>query len=133
MIYPMFAMVVMTIGVGLIAFVVRIKSVTSGGVSPKAYALMGGDGYPEIVTKTTRCLNNQFEVPVLFYVGCLAYLSLDVTSFIALVFAWGFVALRIVHAYILMTYNHLMHRLIVFWLSVLMVLCLWVLLITKLG
>ncbi len=133
MIYPMFTMVVMTIGIGLIAFVVRIKSVTSGSVSPKAYKLMGGDGYPETVTKTTRCLNNQFEVPVLFYVGCLSYLSLEITSFVALVFAWAFVCIRVVHAYILMTYNHLMHRLVVFWLSVLMVLCLWVLLIIELN
>ncbi|MFL0803971.1 MAG: MAPEG family protein [Agarilytica sp.] len=133
MIYPMFAMVMITIGIGLIAFVVRIKSVKSGEVRVRAYKLMGSEEYPEGVVKTTRCLNNQFEIPVLFYVGCLAYLSLEVLSGLGLVFAWAFVGLRVVHAYILMTYNHLLHRLVVFWMSVLMVLCLWVQLILKVA
>ncbi|MFL0800253.1 MAG: MAPEG family protein [Agarilytica sp.] len=133
MIYPMFVMVVLTIGIGLVAFVVRVKSVKSGEVRARAYKLMGSEEYPESVVKTTRCLNNQFEVPVLFYVGCLSYLSLDVTSISGIVFAWAFVGIRIVHATILMTYNHLLHRLLAFWFSVLMVLGLWVSLMIKVA
>jgi len=72
MIYPMFLMILLTFIVGLIAFFTRVKSVKSKSVDPKAYKLMDSDNYPENVIKTTRNFNNQFEVPLLFYVGCLS-------------------------------------------------------------
>ena len=62
MLYPMISMVLLTFIVGLIAVKVRFDSVKGGKVSAKYYKLMQGENVPEIVTKTTRCFNNQFEI-----------------------------------------------------------------------
>jgi len=129
MIYPMFSMVLLTFIVGLIAFFTRVKSVKSESVDPKAYKLMDADNYPEAVIKTTRNFNNQFEVPLIFYVGCLSYLVLNISSSLALGLAWFFVILRVIHSCIHITYNHLLHRIAVFWSSFFVVFVLWLVLI----
>lgn len=125
----MFAMMLLTIFVGVATLFIRVKSVKSRQVKPQAYSLMDAESYPEAVIKSTRNFNNQFEVPVLLYVGCLAYMVLDISSALGLFFAWSFVALRIVHSFIHITYNHLLHRVVAFWTSVFMVLGLWLTLI----
>lgn len=133
MIYPMFAMVILTLAIGVMAFVIRVKSVRQGTVDPRSYKLMDADSYPDAVTKTTRSLSNQFEIPVLFYVACLAFLALGISSATGLFLAWLFVVFRVVHAYIHLTYNLLLHRIVAFWLSVFTVLALWICLILNAG
>lgn len=125
MFYPMFLMVLLTFTIGLITMKNRIASVKSGDVSPQYFKLMEGQEVPEIISKTTRSFNNQFEVPVLFYAGCILYISLGVESLIGLIFAWFFVILRYAHAYIHLTYNHLIHRMLSFWLSFICAMGLW--------
>lgn len=133
MIYPMFAMVVLTLAIGAMAFVIRVNSVRRGTVDPRSYKLMDAESYPDAVTKTTRSLSNQFEIPVLFYVVCLAFLALGISSTTGLFLAWLFVVFRVVHAYIHLTYNLLLHRIVAFWLSVFTVLALWVCLLLNAG
>ncbi len=125
MIYPMFSMVLLTFIVGCITMKCRIASVKSGAVSPKYFKLMDGQEVPELITKTTRCFNNMFEVPLIFYVGCLLYVSLGVDSLIGLLFAWLFVLMRFVHASVYLTYNHLIHRMLAFWFAFLSAMGLW--------
>lgn len=131
MIYPMFSMVLLTFIVGLIAVFTRIKSVTSKSIHIRAYKLMDADNYPESVIKTTRNFNNQFEVPLLFYVACLSFLVLNVSSILALTLAWAFVVLRVMHSFIHISYNGLLHRVIAFWLSFFVVFALWLVLIAN--
>jgi len=125
MFYPMFLMVLLTFIIGLITMKMRIANVKSGDVSPQYFKLMEGQEVPEIITKTTRSFNNQFEVPVLFYAGCIIYISLGVESLIGLALAWSFVLLRCIHAYIHLTYNHLIHRMLTFWFAFLSAVGLW--------
>ncbi len=125
MFYPMFLMVLLTFIVGLVTMKNRIASVKSGAVNAQYFKLMEGQEVPEIITKTTRSFNNQFEVPLLFYAGCILYISLGVESSIGLIFAWVFVLMRYIHAYIHLTYNHLIHRMLSFWLAFVSALGLW--------
>ena len=125
MIFAMFCMVIVTTIVGLTAFVARVKSVKSGQVKAKTFTLMRDEPLPDIVQKTTRNFNNQFEVPVLFYIACTLHVALDISNPISLVFAWAFVILRAIHAYIHITYNHLLHRIVAFWLAFFSVVGLW--------
>lgn len=126
MLYPMFAMVVLTVAIGCITVTTRFRSVRNGTVRASYYQLMAGDDVPRFVQQTTRNFNNQFEVPVLFYVVCSLYVSLGINSPLALGLAWGFVICRCVHSYIHLSYNHILHRLTAFWLAILCVLALWV-------
>jgi hypothetical protein len=129
MLYPMVLMVLLTFIVGLVTLKTRFASVRSGDVKVGYFKLMQGQEVPDRVTVTTRSFNNMFEVPVLFYVACTLYLSLGVESPPGLVFAWLFVALRYVHAFIHLTYNHLLHRMLSFWVSFICVLLLWTILL----
>jgi len=88
--------------------------------------LMQGEDVPEMITKTTRCFNNLFEIPILFYAVSILYISFGFESIVGVVFAWLFVFLRCIHAYIYLTYNHLIHRMAAFWLSFICVMVLWV-------
>ncbi len=126
MVYAMFAMVMLTFVIGSLAFYARVQSVRTRQVSPKFYRLMQGGELPEFVIKTSRSLSNQFEIPVLFYVVATLYVALGLTSNIALGLAWGFVALRIIHAAIHLSTNNLLHRMSVFWLANFVLLALWV-------
>ena len=126
LLYPMFIMVGLTFIVAGVAVKNRFASIKNNTVSAKYFRLMTGQPVPDSITKTTRNFNNQFEVPTLFYVVCTLYICLSVNSFAALLFAWLFVFFRIIHAYIHITYNNIVHRMLTFWLSLLCVLALWV-------
>ncbi|TGD76012.1 hypothetical protein E4634_00205 [Mangrovimicrobium sediminis] len=126
MLYPMFAMIVLTFGIGMFAVKVRFASVKTGEVNAKYYKLMDGASVPELVTKTTRCFNNQFEIPVLFYTVCTLYIALGAEDRVGLVSAWLFVFFRYIHAFVHLTYNHILHRMSVFWVAFICVMVLWV-------
>jgi hypothetical protein len=127
--YPMALMVLLTFIVGLVTLKTRFASVRSGDVKIGYFKFMQGQEVPDRVTVTTRSFNNMFEVPVLFYVACTLYLSLGVEGLPGLVLAWLFVALRYAHAFIHLTYNHLLHRMLSFWVSFICVLLLWTILL----
>ncbi|WP_188151998.1 MAPEG family protein [Teredinibacter waterburyi] len=126
MIYPMFAMILLTTIVAVIAVSCRFNSVKSGSVPIKYYRLMQGDKIPEVITKTTRCVNNMFEVPMLFYVVSTLYIALHIESLLAIILSSIFVGLRCVQAYIHLTYNNVVHRMLAFWFGLICVLLLWV-------
>jgi hypothetical protein len=124
--FPMAFMVLLTFIVGLVAAGTRFSSVRSGEVRYGYFKLMQGQDVPEQVTVTTRCFNNMFEVPVLFYVACTLFISLGAGSLPGLVLAWLFVALRYLQAFIHLTYNNFFHRMLAFWAAFVCVLLLWI-------
>jgi hypothetical protein len=126
MVYPMAAMVFLTFFVGAYVLKLRFASVKSGKVRARYFKLMEGQEVPDIIIQSTRNFNNMFEVPVLFYVACLAYMTLNLVSELSIIFAWSFVSFRVIHAYIHLTYNHVLHRLIAFWFGIMAVMALWV-------
>jgi hypothetical protein len=70
---------------------------------------------------------NLLEVPLLFYVACLMYFVADKVDGVTVALAWAYVALRLAHALIYLTYNRVLHRAVPFVLSNLVVLALWIL------
>ena len=126
MLITMFMMVLLTFIVGIITVTVRIKNVKKGKMSRKYFRLMQGDDLPDLVTKTTRNFNNQFELPVLFYVVCTLFISLNIQSEFALYTAIVFVISRYFHAFIHISYNNVMHRMISFFIGFICILAMWV-------
>lgn len=125
MILAMFGMVLLTFFVGFYTFYVRVNSVKTGQLKPKYFLLMQDVKPPENVVKTSRNFSNQFEMPVLFYVVSTLILVTQTSSELTLILAWLFVAFRAIHALIHLTYNHLLHRIIAFWLANIVVLIMW--------
>lgn len=125
MLYPMFALVLLTVIIGSITVKTRFASVRNGELNRKYFILMQGYEVPENITITTRCFNNMFELPMLFYVVATLYMVLGLESLTGLILAWLFVALRCLHTYIHLTYNNVFHRMKVYWAGLFCMLLMW--------
>jgi hypothetical protein len=99
MLFPVFAQVLLTLGVYLLLSAAKAKALARGEVNLDRRALYD-DAWPESVVKINNNIRNQFELPVLFYVTCLALATSESVPVAAVAIAWAFVAIRIVHAYI---------------------------------
>jgi hypothetical protein len=129
MIYPMFAVVLITAVVGLITIYLRFTSVTSGKVSIKYFRTMSGAAeLPEAMAKASRHFDNMFEVPTLFYAACLTAMLTSHTGSAMQTLAWIFVGARALHAFIHITYNNVLHRMISFVTGFATVVAMWFLL-----
>jgi hypothetical protein len=73
--------------------------------------------FPKWATQVSDCFSNQFQMPVLFYALCLLILFLRFESPNIVMFAWAFVALRVIHALIFVTTNFVPLRFTFFILS----------------
>ena len=81
---------------------------------------------PPEVTLPNRNLMNLLELPVLFYVVCLGFYVTGTATTLALVLAWAYVVLRVLHSAIHLTYNNVFHRLPVFAASNGVLVALWI-------
>ena len=127
LVYPMAAMVLLTFGVAVVLFRARIRSMREGH-APVSYfrTFAGSPVEQEYLAKPTRHFANLFEVPTLFYAGCLAAMVVGATGTPGLVFAWGYVAARFGHAWVHLGGNRVRHRFRVYLASWIFLLALWV-------
>jgi hypothetical protein len=88
--------------------------------------------YSDAAQKVANSFNNQFQLPVLFYVAVLFALLFGAVGFWSGVFAWGFVLSRIVHATIHTTSNSLRPRFLAYAFGMVMLLGLWVVVAARL-
>ena len=80
---------------------------------------------PSASVTAANNLMNQFELPVLFHVICLALFVTNGVSFVAVLLAWVFVALRYFHAYIHVTSNNLRIRSLAFAVGFIVLVLMW--------
>ncbi len=128
MLYAMFAMVLLTFGVAFRLLFLRVKAVKSGKVNIGQFRINTGD-IPSDITQAARNYSNLFEVPTLFYIACTIAIAMDVESISLTTFAWAFVGLRLIHSWIHLTYNNVIHRLWAFMGGNFCVLAMWGLLL----
>ena len=132
-IYPVFCLVILTFIMAFATGTSRLISVRRKQINPKYYVLLSGDTPPDYVQKIGRNFANLLEVPVLFYLLAVLVITLDINNTLLLNLAWLYVALRLVHTIIHVSYNYVMHRFMVFGLSVLTLLAMWVQFIMLVG
>ena len=130
--YPVFAMFVLTISVVMRLAALRFAAVKQGKVNPRYYSAYVGDE-PEYLRVTARHLTNLLEVPVLFYVACLLAFVTHQSGVLIVGLAWAYVALRVVHTLIHLGSNVVLMRFRVFALSVFVLVALWVTLFVGLA
>lgn len=87
---------------------IRVPMVTSGKM-PVAKVALSREPWPEHEKRVANALDNQFQLPVLFYVavGLSLYMG---AGWIEIGLAWLFVVSRIVHAVIFVTRNRVYRR-----------------------
>ena len=120
------------LAMGLLTFIVlgmipqrRFRAVFAGQVTPDDFALGESPAVPGHVALPNRNYMNLLEVPTLFYAVCLALFVTGTVDSLGLGLAWTYVALRAVHSAIHVTYNRVIHRLVLFAASNFVLMALW--------
>lgn len=80
--------------------------------------------WPDDARQAANAYNNQFELPVLFFVACGLSVWLGAVWWEATL-AWAFVLSRAVHAYIHVTTNHVFKRFKAFAVGIAIIAILW--------
>jgi hypothetical protein len=128
-IYPMFAMVLLTFVVLTKLFRSRVRAVREGKVSAAYFRIYQGEVEPESTAKPSRHFANPFEAPVLFYVVCLAAMITHFTGVAMQVLAWTYVGARIMHAYVHLGGNRIRKRIRAYFFSWIILLAMWIYLV----
>ncbi len=131
LVYPMAAMVALTASVLVRLFRARVRAVTTGAVDAAYFRTYQNGVEPAASAKLARHFSNLFEVPVLFYVGCLAAMVLDQVNLVLLVLAWLYVVARAIHTWVHTGSNRLRQRINAYFASWLALLALWITLVVR--
>lgn len=124
--YPMFALAGLTVLAQALIPIVRLGSGRRGEIRTTDFKYGESPAVPSRVSLPNRNCMNLLEFPVLPYVVCLlAYVATDVSAFMVAL-AWTLVALRFPHSAIHLSYNRVSHRALIFALSNVALVVLWV-------
>ena len=124
LLYPVFALVTLTLLVLIRLAALRWAAASQGEISLRYYEAYIGDEPPKLRV-VSRHLINLLETPVLFYVACLVGVVTQQTGLLLLALAWAYVALRLVHTLIHLGSNIVTWRFRVFGLSILTLALMW--------
>ncbi|UCI06004.1 MAPEG family protein [Mesorhizobium sp. B1-1-8] len=122
--WPMLAHVLLVYLVYGVMFRRRYFAVKSGEAKVGQYKSRSTE--PASSVTVANNLINQFELPVLFHVLCLALFVTNGVNYLTLALMWLFVLTRYVHALVHLTSNSLPHRSRVFFLGAGILLVAWI-------
>ncbi len=126
MLLPMGALVALTFTILLLIPIQRFRAAFAGQVVAEDFRFGESGRVPGHVSIPNRNYMNLLELPVLFYVvGVLFFVTSQVDD-TALVLAWIYVASRLLHSIVHLTYNNIFHRLSLFASSNVVLFVLWV-------
>jgi hypothetical protein len=103
------AQVLLTIAILAMMGRERVPRVMSGEIDVKDIAV-DRSAYPLRARLLSNSFDNQFQLPLLFYVAVLVALWAGAMGWVEVVLAWLFVALRYLHAAIHVTTNRVFRR-----------------------
>lgn len=127
--YPVFALAAWTLLVLMRLAATRFRS----ELTPFDFAIGESERVPMKARLANRNYQNLLELPILFYVVCLLLYVGDAASRTAVLLAWAYVVLRMLHSLVHLTYNNVMHRFAFFALSNACLLALWIAAAMALG
>lgn len=124
---PLLIQVALTFAVLFTMFARRVSEFKRKRVHPQKTATRT-DQRAVLTDSATAADNfqNLFELPVLFYTAILLALNLLLQDPLLVALAWTYVATRLAHSMVHVTYNDVMHRFYCFACSVLVLLMIWV-------
>jgi hypothetical protein len=120
---PVFVLVGLTFALLLMMAGVRTRALTSGEVKFRDIAL--GRNWPDRAAQVGNCFNNQFQLPLLFYVLVAIALPLRRADLVFVLLSWVFVVTRFAHAGIFVTSNDVRQRSLAWFAGVLILMAMW--------
>jgi hypothetical protein len=127
LLHPMFALAAWTALVLLLVPLVRVRAALQRRIRADDFRYGESAAVPDEVRIPNRNYMNLLELPMLFYVVCLLLYVTGGASTATIGWAWAYVALRVVHSLIHLTYKDVLHRLSAFTLSNVALVFLWIL------
>jgi hypothetical protein len=122
---PVFVLVALTLVLALWMGYERNRAIYAKEIRIKDMALTK-ENWPERAKQISNAYQNQYELPVLFYVLVAFALITRKADLIFLVLAWVFVISRLVHAYIHTTTNRVPRRFFAYLVGLVVVVIMWV-------
>jgi hypothetical protein len=122
---PVFVQIALTFALLYRLGPARFAAVKSGNTKVSDIAL-GQGNWPDEVMQVGNCFNNQFQLPVLFYVLVILALVLRKADLLFVILSWLFVISRFVHAGIHVTSNNVLRRFQAYAIGSLILLAMWV-------
>ena len=126
LVYPMAALVGLTFAVMMLLLIGRIEAVRGKKVPASFYRLIQGDKEPKRLAAISRNYQNLYEAPLLFYAVCILIIALNRIDDSFVYLAWAFVGLRVLHSFIHIFYNHVLHRLAAYATSIAVLIAMWI-------
>jgi hypothetical protein len=125
--YPAVAMALLTLTLVLALGLRRFIAVRRRTVNHRYYETFStAEGEPESLRRHTRNVQNLFEAPPLFYVALITIYVAGRVDHVILIAAWLYVALRLLHSCIHLSYNRVSHRFPVYGASMGVLAFLWI-------
>jgi hypothetical protein len=129
--WPMMAHILLVYVIYYLLSVGRVRAVREG--KAKVNQFRENRDEPEYSLFVRNNLENQFELPVLFHVCCLALFVTGNATLYPVLLAWLFVVSRYAHSYIHITTNRIRHRRPLFLAGFLILALMWLWLAVKLA
>lgn len=124
--YPMAAQAFLIFAVVILLAKRRFTAIARKESDLKYFKFFQGSGEPEHVTAAQRNMINQFEMPVLFFFGCLAATVFGRVDEVLWGASWVYVGLRALHVLVHTGSNNVKLRALVWMLSNFALLFFWV-------
>ncbi|MCF6346043.1 MAG: MAPEG family protein [Thiomicrorhabdus sp.] len=125
LIYPLFIQVFLTFIIGFLALKSRMNAVKYKQVSLNHFKHNRGKA-PEVMLRYNDNFQNQFELPILFYLLISLLLITEINHIGFLIGAWLLVLTRVIHSIIHIKTNHILHRMKIFVAGVLILMTMWI-------
>ena len=122
---PVFVLVALTFALNVWMGVSRTSSIRRGEVKIRDIAL-GERNWTKQTQQVANAFHNQFELPVLFYVLVVLSVITRQADLLFVLMSWLFVALRVVHAYIMVTTNYVPRRAQVHFAAMIILCLMWI-------
>jgi len=119
---PALLLMFWTLTVLLVVPVWRVKAVMQRRITPQDFSHGESARVPPDVALPNRIFMNLVEVPVLYYALVAFHLVVGHADGVTFTLAWTYVALRLVHSLVYLSFNHVITRFAVFATSNLVVL-----------
>jgi hypothetical protein len=130
--YPAIAMFALTMACVFALGLARYRAIRRGEVRVSYFRTYDEGSQPKRLHLLARHVQNHFEVPPLFHVGAVIAFATQSASAASIVFAWLFVAARVVHSAVHLGSNNVTHRFLAYGFSLMMLCGLWAALLVSL-
>ena len=116
---PAVVVMLLTGVVWLHMYILRNKYVLSNKINPQKISSpeLINSILPEQINRPSNNLKNLFELPVIFYAICIALHSIGQVDEWFIGLAWAFALLRVLHSFIQCTFNKVLARFAVYFIS----------------